>query len=173
MRWKNNEESAIPLVPPSESHTPEATQRSWRDGLQGCRFGIFSGALITTLVFLINLITTAVIASRGDAALPNSGGKYSLRKRAVLYQGDCGTTNRLDIGIHLLINILSTLLLSSSNYAMQCLSAPTREEVDQAHRKRKWLEIGAPGLRNLKSIGRDRLALWFVLLLSSLPLHLL
>jgi hypothetical protein len=73
----------------------------------------------------------------------------------------------------LLINALSTILLSASNYTMQCLSAPTRSEVDDAHSTGKWLDIGVPSVRNLGRIARKRVILWWLLGASSLPLHLL
>ncbi|KAF1817289.1 hypothetical protein P152DRAFT_463494 [Eremomyces bilateralis CBS 781.70] len=45
---------------------------------------------------------------------------------------------------------------------MQCLSAPTRREVDREHQREKWLDIGVPNVRNLIKIRWTR----------SLPLHL-
>lgn len=56
---------------------------------------------------------------------------------------------------------------------MQILSAPNRAELDRAHRNRIWLHIGVPSLSNLKHIGRDRVLLWRLLFLTSIPLHLL
>lgn len=56
---------------------------------------------------------------------------------------------------------------------MQCLSAPTREEVDEAHAKGKWLDIGVSSVRNLTSIPKSRLGMWVGLGLTSLPLHLM
>ena len=55
---------------------------------------------------------------------------------------------------------------------MQRLSAPTRDEVDTAHRRRKWVDIGVPSFRNLLLINRWRTLGWLVLGASSLPLHL-
>lgn len=79
----------------------------------------------------------------------------------------------MNTGIHLAINALSTILLSSSNYCMQCLSAPTRKELDNAHSKGKWLDIGVMSTRNLRGIATKRVVLWWLLGISSLPLHLL
>lgn len=70
------------------------------------------------------------------------------------------------------INILGMLLLGASNYCMQCLSAPTREEVDLAHNQKQWLEIGIPSVRNLRHVSRTRIRLWWLLALSSIPLQL-
>lgn len=75
--------------------------------------------------------------------------------------------------LHLMVNILSTALLAASNYCMHCLSAPTRQDIDEAHSKRRWLDIGVPSIRNLRSISKARVFLWSLLAISSIPLHLL
>lgn len=73
---------------------------------------------------------------------------------------------------HVFINALSTLLLAGSNYTMQVLSSPTRPEIDGAHSKGEWLDIGVLSPRNLRLISRKRAALCMALALSSVPLHL-
>lgn len=88
-----------------------------------------------------------------------------------LYEGSCSWAKNVDIAAHLLINALSTLLLGASNLCMQLLAAPTRKEVDKAHSQNRWLDIGVPSWRNLKSIKRTRCLMWCVLGLSSVPLH--
>lgn len=142
---------------------------SWfRKRAIGWRAGVLSGVACSTAVFLINISVFLWAESKnGWRKLDDGDGKYTL------YVGDCEITQRLNIGIHVLINGLSTLLLSASNYCMQCMSAPTREEVDKAHVSGTWLDIGIPSVRNLKSIGAKRTILYFLLGLSSIPLHLL
>ena len=56
---------------------------------------------------------------------------------------------------------------------MQRLCAPTRQELDKAHRDHFWLDIGIVSVRNLAKISKRRLAIWLLLALSSVPLHLL
>ena len=56
---------------------------------------------------------------------------------------------------------------------MQCLAAPTREELDRAHGRHSWLDIGVNSVRNLWRINTVRALLWLVLAVSSLPFHLL
>jgi hypothetical protein len=68
-------------------------------------------------------------------------GKEETARRHTLYTGDCELVSPLNTGIHLIINALSTILLSSSNYCMQCLSAPTRQDIDKAHRNKRWLDM--------------------------------
>ena len=75
--------------------------------------------------------------------------------------------------MHVAINVLSTLLLGASNYSMQCLSSPTRREVDKAHSQGIWLDIGVPSVRNLRKLSTTRIVLWWLLAISSIPLHLL
>ena len=87
--------------------------------------------------------------------------------------GNCDQARRTNIGLHVFINILSTILLSASNYYLQCLSSPTRKGVDRAHAKGRWLEIGVMSFTNVFHINWLRSILWVCLALSSLPLHLL
>ena len=56
---------------------------------------------------------------------------------------------------------------------MQCLSSPTRENIDKARAQYRWLDIGVPSAYNLRSISRLRLLLWCSLALSSVSRHLL
>jgi hypothetical protein len=49
----------------------------------------------------------------------------------------------LNIWLHLVINILSTLLLTGSNAFMAAVSCPSRKEVDKPHRRGKFCMCGA------------------------------
>ena len=91
----------------------------------------------------------------------------------VVHEGSCAQTTKVSTWCHLAINLLSTLMLGASNFGMQCLSAPTRSEIDTVHRKHSCLDIGLPNLRNLLGICRPRLIIWLLLAMSSVSLHLL
>lgn len=56
---------------------------------------------------------------------------------------------------------------------MQCLSSPTRSEIDKAHGQGVWLDVGVPSVRNLRRLSTTRIVLWWLLAVSSVPLHLL
>lgn len=90
-----------------------------------------------------------------------------------LHVGPCEQVKKTGLGLHILINFLGTSLLGASNFCMQCLSSPTRSEVDAQHAQKKWLEIGILSVRNLRSIARRRVWLWLALGVSSFPIHLL
>ncbi|KAE8136603.1 hypothetical protein BDV38DRAFT_283815 [Aspergillus pseudotamarii] len=70
-------------------------------------------------------------------------------------------------------SIALTLLLAASNYVMQCLGAPSRSDVDQAHKQRKWLDIGTFSMRNFAAMDGWRKILWTLLLISSTPIHMI
>ena len=124
---------------------------------------VFACAATATTVLVINFILT----------LWGSLKYGSIDGLATIQEGSCRKTKNLSLWLHLAINILSTLLLSASNYCMQCLASPTREEVDRAHRRSIWLDIGVPSVRNLRQISWYKIALWWCLGLSGVPLHLL
>jgi hypothetical protein len=44
--------------------------------------------------------------------------EYYHRRNTVLFEGDCDKVHHLSIGFHLLVNLLSTALLSASNFGM-------------------------------------------------------
>jgi hypothetical protein len=86
---------------------------------------------------------------------------------------NCGQVRSYNIGIHLVINFLSTILLGSSNYCSQLLVAPTRKDIEEAHKKRKTLDIGIQSVRNLRAVDTPRRVLWVLLMISSGLLHLM
>jgi hypothetical protein len=90
-----------------------------------------------------------------------------------LFEGQCDTTNTLNVWFHFLINVFPTVLLGSSNYCMQLLVSPTRKNIDAAHQKGVWLDIGVPSIRNLRYIERKKAVTWLLLGISSTLLNVL
>ena len=129
----------------------------------GCRMGVILACFLAYLVLLTNI--SIFLWANSTYNFENG--------TCTLYQGDCNKAKRLNTWFQLIINALSTLLLGASNYCMQCLGAPTREEVDHAHTKKVALEIGAPAPMNLKWINPYRAGLWILLGLTALPIHFL
>ncbi|CAG8947876.1 unnamed protein product [Penicillium salamii] len=54
----------------------------------------------------------------------------------------------------------------------QLLVAPTRKDIEEAHNKRRTLDVGIQSFRNLRSVDTRRRVLWVLLMLSSGLLHL-
>jgi hypothetical protein len=132
-------------------------RKSWR-------FGLFAGLYASLAVLASN---TAFLLY---GILTHGGVQDGI---ATIMQGNTKTMSYMSTALHVLINIMSTILLTSSNYAMQVLCAPTRDEINVAHEKGYWLEIGLMSFRNLSHINKKRALLWWLLALSSAPLHLL
>lgn len=133
---------------------------------EGWRFGVTLGAILSSVTLIINATVVGVAYSwmkRND---------YTEGKIPPVFTGHCDKANKYSTGVHLAINVLSSMLLGASNYCMQCLSAPTRKNIDKAHRTGKWLDIGVQSMKNLRFIGPKKLFFWICLAVSSIPLHL-
>jgi hypothetical protein len=141
---------------------PKFTKTS--DRFQGWRFGVLLWTSSTCVVLVINIcLAIWALAQHG----------WGQDGQPVLYEGKCGTSSKLSTGFHLLINAMSTALLCASSYCMQCLSAPTRQELNEAHKRQSWMDIGVLSPRNMRSISKSRRTRWLILGLSTIPLHLL
>ncbi|KAI6820880.1 hypothetical protein KC332_g9447 [Hortaea werneckii] len=139
------------------------TSREKRRKLQGWRFGVTVAASTTFAVLILNT-TLAVYA----------GIKYGSNGAVgTALDGKCEEVNTWATILHILINALSSVLLSASNYTMQCLCSPTRAEINRAHARGDWLDVGVASFRNLSRIDKRRTVLWWILALSSVPIHLL
>ena len=132
--------------------------------LSGWRFGVAASAISTIVVMVINIVFLALAVQYSKLPLKDGIG--------TLVNGNCKTVKDMGTWLHLVINVLCTALLSASNYTQQCLVATTRMEVDAAHKRRDWMDIGIPSMRNLSRIAKKRACLWFALGLTSIPLHL-
>ncbi|KAJ2982620.1 hypothetical protein NUW58_g6403 [Xylaria curta] len=118
------------------------------------------------LVFVLEILLVSFLGI--SLAKPAS----SITTSTIIYEASCAKTQNLNIILHLIINLASTGLVASSNYFMQILSAPSREEIDKAHKKLKALDIGLPSLHNFRHLSRLKQMSWLVLLISSVPVHL-
>jgi hypothetical protein len=135
-----------------------------RSRLHGWRMGILLGSCMSLLVLAFNIAILIIGATRA---------RGFEKGFAVPMSGLAEDISWWSSGIHILINALSTLLLAASNYTMQVLSSPTRKDIDKAHARREYLDIGVLSTRNLSRIPRRRLFLFVLMGLSSIPVHLL
>jgi hypothetical protein len=142
-------------------HSTSAGDAS-KPGTFGWRTGLVTSVFCLSLVLLVNVILAIVLSKLGLQEFSN-----------VIYEGSCSSTQRFDALAHVGINILGVITFSSSNYFMQVLNASTRDEVDKAHSRRVWLDIGVPSVRNIKYISAWKGTIWACLLFASIPIHLL
>jgi hypothetical protein len=135
-----------------------------RSKFYGWRMGVLLGTCASSLVLLCNIALVIIGHLRSG---------YDKDGVATVFEGDEISVSRLNTFAHILINALSTVLLSMSNYTMQVLNSPTRREIDKAHASGRWFDVGLLSLHNLRIISRKRATICLLLALSSLPLHLL
>jgi hypothetical protein len=129
--------------------------------------GWHAGLLRAFLLSLVALIVNVAVYAWLFAKYGSTDGT------ATIMNGSCSMIRNANTGIHAALNVLSTLVLGASTYAMQGMTAPTRKEVDVAHLKGKWVEIGTSSVRNLFHVRRRNVWIWGLLALTSLPFHLL
>ncbi|KAJ5518058.1 hypothetical protein N7453_000480 [Penicillium expansum] len=97
---------------------------------------------------------------------PDSRGIGTLR------MSDCSEISSINSGIHVILNVLSSMFLGAGSYCMQILVAPSRREMDGAHARGVSLDIGVQSLRNLRWIKRRKIFHWLGLGILSICLHL-
>ena len=148
-----------------EEPLPTPKKRRQYLEMRGWRISVTLGTVAALLVLIANI--ALIIWAAQNTTEPVQNGIITL------FRGSCERTKTISTWSHLPINILSTILLAASNVGMQCLIAPTREDIDNAHRRGTWLHVGVFGLRNALYIPRSRVIAVAILALSSVPLHLL
>ncbi|KAL2005113.1 hypothetical protein VTN00DRAFT_2963 [Thermoascus crustaceus] len=135
----------VPDAEPINSVTPKGSEAQWIKGVYIC-------ATISAVVLLINIILISVAGGLAGKKPQNTG--FSATQ--VVYEGSCTLTKRWDVVLHLIIK-----RLEHDNPSCQQFF------------RRKWLDIGVPSVRNLSAVGRYRVTLWFILLITATPFHLL
>ena len=161
--------SSIELLPPDSEFArgqPNPSSAAWKPvWYTGWHTGVLACATSVVVVLFINVSLTIYAATNPEYKMKRGIG--------TLYSGSCDKSRTIGLWLHLGINVLSTMLLSGSNYTQQCLAAPTRSEIDTAHARIRWMDIGVPSIRNLFRIKAERTFLWIAIGITSIPLHLL
>jgi hypothetical protein len=173
----HEEEAKQPLVHHAPDPSDSQAHATWADGeaipqsttwkrryrYKSWKVAVLTNSVTATVVLLGNCILT--IWASLHFGFDRSGG------HGVAYVGDCDTVAGWSRWLHVVINVLSTMLFSASHYTMQCAAAPTRSECDEAHARGDWLCIGAPNVRNPRKLGGG--LVYYLLALSGTPIHLL
>ncbi|KAI0534992.1 hypothetical protein GGR58DRAFT_515688 [Xylaria digitata] len=142
---------------------PQPTIQSWRIGLSKRNKAL----LLQIALVAATLTTNLILVLYASLKYPSRDGV------GLIYTGNCDTTQTSNRYINLLINVLSTGMLSAFNFCIQLQASPTRADVDRIHEHNSWLYIGVLSIRNLKYISRWHLISCIILALSSLPIHLI
>ena len=93
----------------------------------GWRAGLLRAFLLSLVALIVNVSVYACLFSTYNTA----------DGTATIMSGSCSMIRNANTGIHAALNVVSTMVLGASTYAMQGMTAPTRKEVDVAHLKGK------------------------------------
>ena len=115
------------------------------------------------MVLLVNVIVMSVSIQR-DRKSETWFGQY--------FEGKCETVDLYNKWVHLAINIISTILLGSSEYCAHIIVAPTRRDIDKVHERGDWYDVGVHSFRNVIRMNIRRKVVWMILMISSILLHL-
>lgn len=133
---------------------------SWNARLPGWQSGVAAFSILAAVTLVLNISALAWAATHFD--------DYPY---ATIALGTYDEMSKMSGRIHFCISILSTVLLAGSNHCIQCLSSPTREEVDAAHSRGTHLKIGILSWRNISARGKMSLCHAVLLLSSRIALH--
>jgi hypothetical protein len=140
---------------------PSAKKASTR--FTGWRGGVLACVLLVACCVLIE-IALLVVAVKLNS--PQNG-------LGTMYHGSCARVENLSNYLLIPLNALGTITLSSSNYVMQILNAPDRQEIEKAHQSACFLNVGISSPSNLGHISRLKRTLYGLLALSTVPIHLM
>ncbi|KAI1122875.1 hypothetical protein F5Y10DRAFT_64035 [Nemania abortiva] len=129
----------------------------------GWRGGIVYNTLLTFLILVVGIISLILVVTKTKVF---SG-------QLAIYTGGCATATRINIGVHVVINVFTVVLLAGANYVFQILTSPTRREVSKAHEKKQWLDIGVSSLRNLMHVSRFRAVIGAATLLIAIAIQVI
>ncbi|KAK3946005.1 hypothetical protein QBC46DRAFT_370559 [Diplogelasinospora grovesii] len=143
------------------------SSRGWRRFMaSGWRTGIAMNLVLSFLVLVVGFVCLMVGLARNRSLLTTAG-------QMPIFAGSCSTASNISWGLHALINVLVVVLIAGANYTFQILSSPTRSEVDAAHGRKRWLDIGIPSVRNFGHIQWTRSVLAVILLLAALATQIM
>jgi hypothetical protein len=134
-----------------------------------------SAMIIAYLLLLFSLITTVAAAIIFFKTAHTSEGNSMLSLQSIsLFTGQCDSNlQTYNLVAHFLINGLGTIVLASSNYLQQICSSPSINEIASRVGQGKDFRFGS---NSPSSAFRQKATLtlvWIMLVLTSLPLHLM
>lgn len=92
---------------------------------------------------------------------------------AKLFSGTCSQTSRTKSYADFATCAFAVLPFVAGSHGVQLLLSPTRNEVENAHSRDRWVHIGVGGLRNMKWISKRRLVRAILLAATSILLPFL
>jgi hypothetical protein len=151
-------------VPADESQASKYRQQTFQQRhFGGIKRTLRAFTFVAVIVLIVNVIWLVYAKTKYGIV----DGYGTIRK------GECSEVKQLNTWLHLVINILSTLLLTGSNAFMSAFSCPSRAELDREHARGRTLHVGILSFGNLRGIAKRKSLVVILLALTSIPFHLL
>lgn len=115
---------------------PSRGQGQLRSWAGSWRLVVFLSFLASLVVLCLNLGFLIWAATRTQVH----------KSRGILYEGDCDKVQRLNVGLHFLINVLATAVLAGSNYTMVCTTPGRKADLTSPA-----MSVGAHEMRRRSS----------------------
>ncbi|KAF5008481.1 hypothetical protein FDECE_5240 [Fusarium decemcellulare] len=130
--------------------------------------GMLAVILLLTGICSLTLGIVLLFATRRSFSRDPTASKDSIP----LYMGQCESSNvkTYNLIAHLVINIIGTVILASSAFAQKICLTPTEDDVLSQIQAGRDVKIGASFPRGVR---KATSWLWLLMLISSLPVHLL
>ncbi|KAI0521797.1 hypothetical protein F5B22DRAFT_502769 [Xylaria bambusicola] len=129
----------------------------------GWRGGIVYNTLLAIIILIVGIISLILVITRTK----------EFSGQLAIFSGNCSTATRINIGVHVVINVFTVVLLAGANYVFQILTSPTRREVAEAHDRKQWLDIGMCSLRNFLHVSGFRAGLAAVIIVVAIALQVI
>lgn len=140
------------------------SQRSdLRRHFTGWRGGVVYNTFLTFLILIVGIISLILVVTRTK----------EFSGQLAIFTGSCSQTTRISIGLHVVINVFTVVLLAGANYVFQVLTSPTRREISDAHDRKRWLDIGVSSLRNLAYVSTFRSIIGAATLLVAIAIQVM
>ncbi|KAI4719237.1 hypothetical protein E4T48_04552 [Aureobasidium sp. EXF-10727] len=92
---------------------------------------------------------------------------------AEVFSGSCPRASQVAAFAYFATSGFAVLLFAAGSHAVQLLLSPTRNEVENAHARDRWVHIGVGGVRNIRWIPKRRLIRAILLTATSVLLPFL
>ena len=165
------EPSEKPLCEPPLNESPPNEPRLSGKSYVGYSFRLAVILSILSTLFLAITIYS-IKRSLDDALKPDYG--LSILPSVVIFGGNCAHLRFVSDGLHLVVNIIGSLIVSFSAYLQQICSSPTYNDILNSITPEGGdilfgsnLPVGLYRRRKTKLI-----VVWILLLITSLPIHL-
>jgi hypothetical protein len=137
----------------------------WKNGLKW-------DFIVTFIILVFHLVFLIVVQSRSKSD-GDFWGDYGFE--VFSSRTDCNQLEHERAGWSMAVNTMAALIGTFSSATLQALSAPTRRQLDECHKDRSYMEIGVQSFHNIWKpyLGWPKRTLWILLMLMTLPFHIL